>query len=126
MAERKAILISNPRTGRYGTRRQPQLDGLCEYLRKHDVAIELVRTTGPGDATRIAAQAAGDGFNEVIVSGGDGTINEVLQGMIGTNARLGILPTGTGDRKSTRLNSSHITISYAVFCLKKKKKQNVK
>src|SRR5437773_9604146 len=28
-----------------------------------------------------------------------------------------------GDRKSTRLNSSHITISYAVFCLKKKKKQ---
>src|SRR5437667_9195136 len=31
---------------------------------------------------------------------------------------------GTGDRKSTRLNSSHITISYAVFCLKKKKKHN--
>src|SRR5437773_10513698 len=30
----------------------------------------------------------------------------------------------TGDRKSTRLNSSHITISYAVFCLKKKKKRN--
>src|SRR5437667_8603973 len=30
---------------------------------------------------------------------------------------------GNGDRKSTRLNSSHITISYAVFCLKKKKKQ---
>src|SRR5437773_9329244 len=31
---------------------------------------------------------------------------------------------GARDRKSTRLNSSHITISYAVFCLKKKKKQN--
>src|SRR5437773_487677 len=31
---------------------------------------------------------------------------------------------GMTDRKSTRLNSSHITISYAVFCLKKKKKQN--
>src|SRR5437667_8442940 len=30
---------------------------------------------------------------------------------------------GGGDRKSTRLNSSHITISYAVFCLKKKKKK---
>src|SRR5436853_5014734 len=30
---------------------------------------------------------------------------------------------GTGDRKSTRLNSSHLGISYAVFCLKKKKKQ---
>src|SRR3989454_3694263 len=33
---------------------------------------------------------------------------------------------GAGDRKSTRLNSSHLVISYAVFCLKKKKKQNVK
>src|SRR5580704_18247669 len=32
------------------------------------------------------------------------------------------LPGGTGDRKSTRLNSSHPSISYAVFCLKKKKK----
>src|SRR5437868_12892644 len=31
-----------------------------------------------------------------------------------------------GDRKSTRLNSSHVSISYAVFCLKKKKKQNIK
>src|SRR5437867_10013959 len=33
-------------------------------------------------------------------------------------------PRGSGDRKSTRLNSSHRTISYAVFCLKKKKNQN--
>src|SRR5438067_7505971 len=30
------------------------------------------------------------------------------------------------DRKSTRLNSSHVSISYAVFCLKKKKKKNIK
>src|SRR5256885_2533211 len=33
-------------------------------------------------------------------------------------------PCNGGDRKSTRLNSSHLVISYAVFCLKKKKKQN--
>src|SRR6478735_11944216 len=33
-------------------------------------------------------------------------------------------PNKKGDRKSTRLNSSHLVISYAVFCLKKKKKQN--
>src|SRR5690349_24115953 len=32
-------------------------------------------------------------------------------------------PPRSGDRKSTRLNSSHVEISYAVFCLKKKKKQ---
>src|SRR2546426_7347867 len=35
-------------------------------------------------------------------------------------------PNPGGDRKSTRLNSSHLVISYAVFCLKKKKKKNIK
>lgn len=97
MDQRKAILISNPKTGRYGTRRRPQLEAVCDYLRARDVSVDLVATTGPGDATRIAARAAGDGFNEVIVSGGDGTINEVVQGLIGTDARLGVLPTGTGN-----------------------------
>src|SRR3712207_7945499 len=39
------------------------------------------------------------------------------------DGRVGVgRPAGTGDRKSTRLNSSHANISYAVFCLKKKKK----
>src|SRR3712207_7064292 len=37
--------------------------------------------------------------------------------------RLAVVHRGRGDRKSTRLNSSHANISYAVFCLKKKKKQ---
>src|SRR5690349_23113656 len=36
--------------------------------------------------------------------------------------RSGVAEAGLGDRKSTRLNSSHVEISYAVFCLKKKKK----
>src|SRR5699024_11987967 len=34
-------------------------------------------------------------------------------------------PRGRGDRKSTRLNSSHVSISYAVFCLKKKKNKTI-
>src|SRR6266446_9154486 len=37
---------------------------------------------------------------------------------------LGVSPVGGRDRKSTRLNSSHLVISYAVFCLKKKKKKS--
>lgn len=97
MQQRRAILIFNPKTGRYGARRPVQLEALCDYLRAHNVAVEQVSTKGPGDATQIAARATADGFNEVIVSGGDGTINEVLQGMIGTAARLAILPRGTGN-----------------------------
>ena len=97
MAQRKAILIANPTTGRYRTRRPPELGAACDYLRTHGLDLELVFTTGPGDATRIAAHAANDGASDVIVSGGDGTINEALQGLLGTNARLAILPHGTAN-----------------------------
>jgi diacylglycerol kinase (ATP) len=97
MPQRRAILISNPKTGRYVARRPAQLEALCDYLRAHGVAVKHVATKGPGDATQIAARAANDGYSEVIVSGGDGTINEALQGMIGTEARLAILPRGTGN-----------------------------
>src|SRR5207253_10779249 len=47
-------------------------------------------------------------------------------GSPGIPLRQGCAPFGTGDRKSTRLNSSHVAISYAVFCLKKKKKKKDK
>lgn len=97
MSPRKAILISNPKTGRYGARRPAQFGALCDYLRQNDVAVEQVSTRCAGDATQIAARAAQDGFNEVIVAGGDGTINEVLQGMIGTGVRMAIVPRGTGN-----------------------------
>jgi diacylglycerol kinase (ATP) len=97
MSQRKAILISNPKTGRYGMRPAPRVDDLRQSLRMKGVELTQVSTSGPGDATRIAASAAKNGFNEVIVSGGDGTINEVLQGLIGTDARLGIIARGTAN-----------------------------
>src|SRR5215510_15487789 len=43
-----------------------------------------------------------------------------------TTSRRAARPSRRGDRKSTRLNSSHVAISYAVFCLKKKKKKQKK
>src|SRR5699024_11442528 len=57
-----------------------------------------------------------------------GTIQSQKQGAIHLGTALGIIfllfPIKSGDRKSTRLNSSHVSISYAVFCLKKKKKSD--
>ena len=55
-------MISNPKTGRYGARRPPQLKAVCEYLRARDIEVEFVSTTGPGDATRIAASARDQRF----------------------------------------------------------------
>jgi YegS/Rv2252/BmrU family lipid kinase len=60
----------------------------------------LKATAGPGDARRLAAEAVGDGYDVIVAAGGDGTVNEVLNG-IGdapdgfARARLGVVPLGT-------------------------------
>ena len=96
MSPRKAILISNPKTGRYASRRRP-VEELAQQLESLGMKVDLRLTQGPGDATAIAARAAGNGTSDVIVAGGDGTINEAIQGLAGSKARLAIIPRGTGN-----------------------------
>src|SRR5689334_6598572 len=96
MSPRKAILISNPKTGRYASRRRP-VQELAAQLESLGIKIDLKLTQRPGDATEIAARAASNGTSDVIVAGGDGTINEAIQGLGGTTARLGIIPRGTAN-----------------------------
>jgi len=93
---RKATLISNPKTGRYVSRRKT-IQELASDLNAQGVEVELKFTAGPGDAADLAAKAANNGSTDVIVAGGDGTINEAIQGMVGTKSRLGILPRGTAN-----------------------------
>ncbi|HVG36006.1 MAG TPA: YegS/Rv2252/BmrU family lipid kinase [Pyrinomonadaceae bacterium] len=97
MTERKAVLISNPNAGRGGRKRALEVARFCELLNSRGVAVELLNTNGPNDAALLAARAASSGVREVIVSGGDGTINEALQGLVGTDARLAIWPRGTAN-----------------------------
>ncbi|HET7288190.1 MAG TPA: acylglycerol kinase family protein, partial [Pyrinomonadaceae bacterium] len=96
MATRKATLISNPKTGRYSSRRR-SIQDVVSSLESLGLNVDLQLTSGPGDATEIAARAARDGSTDVIVAGGDGTINEAIQGLAGTDARLGIIPRGTAN-----------------------------
>ena len=94
---RTVRLISNPNAGRGGRRRAAQVARFCELLRARGIEVEVMSTGAAGDATRLAAEAARAGVEEVIVSGGDGTINEALQGLVGTRVRLGIWPAGTAN-----------------------------
>lgn len=55
----------------------------------------LRTTTATGDARAFAEQAIGDGFTTVVAAGGDGTVNEVVNGIAGSGVALGILPVGT-------------------------------
>lgn len=65
---------------------------------KYFGAFNVEFTAAKNDATRIASEAAKNGRRLIIACGGDGTINEVANGILesGTNAELGILPSGTG------------------------------
>ena len=76
----------------------------ARHFRRHldEIAAHcaLKATSGPGDARRLAAEAVRDGFDLIVAAGGDGTVNETLNGMGDVpdgfaRARLGVLPLGT-------------------------------
>jgi len=61
----------------------------------HDVIAQP--TSGPGDGVRIAREAVASGADLILAAGGDGTVNEVLNGMVGSAVPLAVLPAGTAN-----------------------------
>lgn len=60
-------------------------------------SLTLAPTTGPGDAQQLAARAVADGAELVVAAGGDGTVNEIVNGLGTTGVALGVLPLGTAN-----------------------------
>lgn len=94
---RNAILIYNPVAGKLRRDRERFIERSKGALAKVGVCPEFWPTTEAGAATELASKAVRDGVDLVIVAGGDGTINEVANGMIGSFVPLGILPAGTAN-----------------------------
>lgn len=91
---KKYKLIANPAARRGNTRLI--ISRTLELLARRGVSYDLELTTGPKEAGRIARAACRD--HDVIVAiGGDGTVNEVVQGMVFSDTPLGIIPGGTGN-----------------------------
>ena len=78
----KTRIIYNPTAGPWDMTRS--LKRLALYLDKSNWATELIQTSYPGDATFYARQAAEQGAEIVLVAGGDGTINEAVNGLVET------------------------------------------
>lgn len=89
----KATIICNPRAGKRGV--DGDIDGAVSILEGAGWSVSLERSDGPGDATRLAREAAEARLDAVLVAGGDGTLNEAIQGLVGTETALGYLPYGT-------------------------------
>ena len=90
--KRRISIIFNPTAGR---RRRRTLDRVVRALAARGLDVCVTGTSGPGDATRLARRAVSERTDVVAAAGGDGTIREVVAGMIGGNALLGIVPMGT-------------------------------
>lgn len=94
---RTATLIYNPVAGGLTRRRAKRLRPAIEILEAAGHHISVVPTTAPGSAQEIARQAVERGADLIIALGGDGTINEVANGMIGSHVPLAVLPGGTAN-----------------------------
>ena len=95
---RTAVLIYNPRSGAHRKRdRAGDVAQFVQRLASHGVEAEPCPTTGPGAASELARRAVADGVDLVVASGGDGTLNEALQGMARSRTPLGIWPSGTAN-----------------------------
>lgn len=95
------LLIANPTAGRTGA---STLRRLVAALRDHGVAAEVATTEGRGHAQHLAEEAASGGRRFVVAVGGDGTVNEVVNGLVdpvsgqprGADLVLGVVGTGSG------------------------------
>lgn len=91
----KAHLIHNPTAGPRDVRRA--LRSVRVLLERSGWDVELWLTEKPGDGVTLARAAAQAGCDVVIVAGGDGTVNEVVNGLVGAQTALAVLPVGTGN-----------------------------
>lgn len=97
---RNVYLLGNPASGR--GRGAAALDRAEALLRERGVPTVVLRTSGPADAVRLARQAAVAGAELLLVSGGDGTLRDAVEGLLSVpdaqdTTAVGILPSGTGN-----------------------------
>jgi diacylglycerol kinase (ATP) len=89
----QAELIYNPSSGQVVVRHE--LDDVIAFLNRYGWSVTLRETSKPLEATEMARHAVNRGAKVVIAIGGDGTINEVANGLVNTDVALGVLPVGT-------------------------------
>lgn len=94
---RRAIFLYNPVSGSSQDTRLRAVNIAAEVFRSAGVQATLEEMVAPGSATGQARAAADAGYDAVIACGGDGSVHEVLQGLVNRGAALGVLPLGTGN-----------------------------
>ena len=106
MENKKLLLIVNPCSGR--AKMYTELLKVVEVFSNADYLVSVYPTKAKGDATQYIQKLNHDDFDMLVVCGGDGTLNEVIEGIMnsGNNIPLGYIPSGTLNEWSSGLNIS--------------------
>jgi diacylglycerol kinase (ATP) len=94
---RKAILIYNPVSGQRRSRRLAEIESAGKHLSDDGISVEFAPTAEAGSATALARQAVAQKLDLVIACGGDGTVNEIVNGLAGSAVPMALLPAGTAN-----------------------------
>ena len=106
----KGLVVYNPTAGPRDVKRE--LGRVRRELGRHGWSVEIAETKRPGDGVRLARRAAETGLDGVWVAGGDGTVSEVVNGLVGTETALGVLPVGTGNIWAKQLRLPTYTLTH--------------
>jgi YegS/Rv2252/BmrU family lipid kinase len=94
---RKAVLLYNPLSGGRRERRLADVEAVAQVLRSAGVDVVATPTRSAAETGSQAQDAIAAGYDTIFACGGDGTVHDVLQGMVGSDAALGIIPLGTAN-----------------------------
>ena len=94
---RKAILLYNPLSGRRRERRTKDVEEALSVLKGAGIEATAAPTRAASDATDQTKYAIAVGCDTLFACGGDGTVHDVLQGLVGSQTALGIIPLGTAN-----------------------------
>jgi diacylglycerol kinase family enzyme len=105
----RALLIVNPKA----TSTTPRMRDVLARALGSEVKLDVVETTHRHHATELAVQAVDNGLEHVVVLGGDGTVNEAVNGLVHTDTSLGIVPGGSANVFARALGMSQSPVEAA-------------
>ncbi len=94
---RQVALIYNPASGQHPERRAAQIAKILAALRNAGVEVKAIATKSPESAGMEALEAVRQGCDTILACGGDGTVHEVMQSLVGGSTALGVIPMGTAN-----------------------------
>jgi len=94
-ADERALAIVNPVAGNGAGERIASR--IAAEFRDQGMRVDVIQTPAPDEAARLAREGAADGYRVIIAAGGDGTANEIANGIAGSGAALALYPIGSGN-----------------------------